>query len=232
MSDPRTHLFANNASCRLGEDLTAGETSITLESGKGALFPDPAPGEIFVFTIEDLVLGVREICFCTARAGDVLTAERGQENTDAVEWLQSNNVVVQNRVTAETLEHLQESGSAAAAVPIIIQMACSDLITALEAGVNKAYVRAPDAFTLTEVRASLLTESSSSPVRVDVSVNGASILYPVITIDQGEKTSLTAATPPVIEDGTIADDDEITIDIVSAGTGAKGLIVTLIGTPT
>lgn len=228
MGDPRTHLFANNASCRLGEDLTIGETSITLESGKGDLFPDPSPGEIFVFTIEDLVLGVREICYCTARAGDVLTAERGQEGTDAVEWLQSNNVVVQNRVTAGTLEHLQEPSDDN--VPVTIQMSCSNLTSDLTPGANKAYVRAPKAFTLTEVRASLLTASSSGPVRVDVSVNGASILYPLITIDQGEKTSSSAATPPVIEDGTIADDDEITIDIVSEGSGAKGLIVTLKGT--
>lgn len=228
MSDPRTHLFANNASCRLGEDLTAGETSITLESGKGALFPDPAVGEIFVFTIEDLVLGVREICFCTARAGDVLTVERGQEGTDAVEWLQSNNVVVQNRVTAGTLEHLQEVQDAASS-PVVIQMSCSDLTSNLTAGTSRAYVRAPRAFTLSEVRASLLEESSSGPVRVDVSVNGVSILYPLITIDQGEKTSLTAATPPFIENDVIEDDDEITIDIVSPGTTAKGLIVTLKG---
>jgi hypothetical protein len=228
MADPRTHLFANNATCRLGEDLTVGETSVQLEAGKGALFPDPATGEIFVITIEDLVQGTREIMFCTERNGDVLEVERGQEGTDAVEWFESSNVVVQHRVTAGTLEHLQEVQDAASS-PVVIQMACSDLTTNLVAGVNRAYVRAPRAFSLTEVRASLLEASSSGPVRVDVSVNGASILYPLITIDQGEKTSMTAATPPVIEDDEIEDDDEITIDIVSEGTTAKGLIVTLKG---
>lgn len=228
MADPRTHLFANNASCRLGEDLTIGETSITLESGKGDLFPDPSPGEIFVFTIEDLVQGIREICFCTARAGDVLTTERGQEGTDAVEWIASQNVIVQNRVTAGTLEHLQDEVTAALS-PIVLQMSCSDLTSPITAGVDRAYVRAPRAFTLSEVRASLLEASSSGPVRVDVNVNGASILYPLITIDQGAKTSGTAATPPFITDDEIDDDDEITIDIVSEGTDAKGLIITLKG---
>jgi hypothetical protein len=229
MADPRTHLFANNATCRLGEDLDIGETSITLEGGKGALFPDPGTGEIFVVTIEDLVQGVREIMFCTERSADVLQVERGQEGTDAREWVASNNVVVQHRVTAGTLEHLQESVSEATQ-STVIQMACSDLTTVLTSGANRAYVRAPKDFTLNEVRASLLQASSSGPVRVDVSVNGVSILYPLITIDQGEKTSQTAATPPFIEDDEITDDDEITIDIVSEGTGAKGLVVTLKGT--
>lgn len=228
MADPRTHLFTNNATCRLGEDVDIGETSIQLETGKGALFPDPDYGEICIITIEDLVQGVREILYCTERTDDVVQVERGKEGTTARAWVNSQNVIVQHRVTAGTLEHLQQVQSEAAS-PVVIQMACSDLTTNLIAGANKAYVRAPRAFTLSEVRASLLEASSSGPVRVDVSVNGASILYPLITIDQGEKTSETAATPPVIETDEIADDDEITIDIVSEGATAKGLIVTLKG---
>ena len=46
-----------------------------------------------------------------------------------------------------------------------------------------------------------------------------------------EKTSTTAATAPVISDGNLADDAEITIDIDQVGDGtAKGLKLTLIGT--
>lgn len=228
MADPRVYLFTNNATCRLGEDVDIGETSIQLETGKGALFPDPDYGEIFAITIEDLVQGVREILYCTERTNDVVQVERGKEGTVARAWVNSQNVIVQHRVTAGTLDHLQQVQSEAAS-PIVIQMSCSDLTTALTSGANRAYVRAPRAFTLSAVRASLLQASSSGPVRVDVSVNGVSILYPLITIDQGEKTSQTAATPPFIEDDEIIDDDEITIDIVSEGTDAKGLIVTLKG---
>lgn len=228
MADPRTHLFANNATCRLGEDVDIGETSIQLEAGKGDLFPDPSSGEIFILTIEDLVQGVREIMYCSNRADDVVTVERGKEGTTARAWVAGVNVIVQNRCTAGTLEHLQETQDAAAA-PVTIQMACSDLTSDLTAGTDRAYVRAPKAFTLTEVRASLLTASSSGHVTVGINVNGASILYPDITIDQGEKTSESAATPAIITDDEIADDDEITIDIIGAGTGAKGLIVTLKG---
>ncbi len=60
------------------------------------------------------------------------------------------------------------------------------------------------------------------------------ILSTKITIDASEKTSTTAATPPVISDTALADDAEITIDIdtVGSGTAGAGLKVTLIGTKT
>jgi hypothetical protein len=227
MADPRVHLFANNASCRLGENVDVGELSITLENGKGALFPDPGSGEIFIFTITDLLDGRNEILYCTARSGDVLTVERGREGTTALEFIQSNNIIVQQRVTAGTLEYL--SGASGVAGSVTIQLACSDLISDLVTGTNRAYVRAPKAFTLNEVRASLLEASSSGHVTVGINKNGASILYPDITIDQGEKTSESAVTAAIITDDDIADDDEITIDIITAGSGAKGLIVTLKG---
>ena len=52
-----------------------------------------------------------------------------------------------------------------------------------------------------------------------------------LTIDNTEKTSTTAATAPVISDGILADDAEITIDIDPVGDGtANGLKLTLIGT--
>lgn len=88
----------------------------------------------------------------------------------------------------------------------------------------------PHAMTLTEVRASLSTSSSSGNPAIDVNEGGVSIFSTTLTIDSGEKTSTTAATPAVISDPSLADDAEITIDIDTAGTGAKGLKVYLIGT--
>jgi hemin uptake protein HemP len=111
-----------------------------------------------------------------------------------------------------------------------IQMSVSDLTTAIATGARKAYCRAPHAMTLTGIRASLLTASSSGVVTVDVNVNGSTILSTKLTIDANEKTSVTAATPLVMSSTAIADDDEITVDIDGAGTGAAGLIVTLRGT--
>lgn len=114
---------------------------------------------------------------------------------------------------------------------VIIQLSCSDLTTAITAGTTKAYFRSPLAFTLTGVRASLLTAQTSGNIfTVDINDTGVSILSTKLTIDNNEKTSVTAATPAVISNAAIGNDDEITIDVDQIGNGtAAGLIVTLIG---
>ncbi len=117
-------------------------------------------------------------------------------------------------------------------IPIEIQSAASDETTALTTGTAKVTFRAPSAFTLTGVRASLTTaQSSGSIFTVDINQNGTSVLSTKLTIDNTEKTSVTAATPPVISTSAITDDSEITIDIDQIGNGtATGLKITLIGT--
>lgn len=111
-----------------------------------------------------------------------------------------------------------------------IQLACSDEATALTAGNSKITFRMPYPMTLAAVRASLSTASTSGLVTVNVKEGGVSIFSTQLTVDANDKTSLAAATPAVISDASLADDAEITVDIVTAGTGAKGLKLTLIGT--
>lgn len=105
----------------------------------------------------------------------------------------------------------------------------SDETTAITTGSGKVAFRMPFAMTLTAVRASLTTVSSSGLVTVDINEAGSTILSTKLTIDASEKTSVTAATPAVISDASLADDAEITIDIDGAGTGAAGLKVMLYG---
>lgn len=128
------------------------------------------------------------------------------------------------------------SGSAPAwAYPLqAIQLAPSDETSALTAGAGKLTFRMPYAFTVTAVRASLTTaQGSGSIFTVDINEAGVSILSTKLTIDNGEKTSATAATAAVISDASIADDAECSIDIDQIGTsGAAGLKVELIGYPT
>jgi hypothetical protein len=117
-------------------------------------------------------------------------------------------------------------------LPVEIQLAASDETTALTTGTAKMTFRMPHAMTLTSVRASLTTaQTSGSIFTVDINETGVSILSTKLTIDNTEKTSVTAATPAVISDTALADDAEITIDIDQIGDGtAKGLKITLIGT--
>ena len=113
-----------------------------------------------------------------------------------------------------------------------IVVAASDETTALATGTAKVTFRMPYAFTVSAVRASLTTaQTSGSIFTVDINESGTTILSTKLTIDNTEKTSKTAATPPVISDTSLADDAEITIDIDQVGDGtAKGLKVVLIGT--
>jgi hypothetical protein len=115
-------------------------------------------------------------------------------------------------------------------LPVALVIAASDETTALTTGTAKATFRMPFAMTLTAVRASLTTASSSGTPTIDINENGSTILSTKLTIDASEKTSTTAAAAAVISDTALADDAEITIDIDVAGTGAAGLKVTLIGT--
>lgn len=102
-----------------------------------------------------------------------------------------------------------------------IVIACSDETTALTTGTAKATFRMPYAFTVTAVRASLTTApTTSGTLTVDINENGTSILSTKLTIDITEKTSTTAATAAVISDSALADDAEITIDIVAISWGA------------
>jgi hypothetical protein len=110
-----------------------------------------------------------------------------------------------------------------------ITIALSDEITNITTGTAKVTWRAPFAMTLTQIpRALLATASTSGNPTVDINEAGISILGAnKLSIDANEKTSVTAATPTTLADSTLADDAEITFDIDVAGTGAKGLKVTL-----
>lgn len=113
-------------------------------------------------------------------------------------------------------------------------VACSDENTDLTTGTAKVTFRMPYAMTVTKVKASVTTAPTGSTLTCDINESGVSILSTIISIDAGEKTSETAATPPVISDSALADDAEMTIDIdqigsTVAGTGLKVYITGIRG---
>jgi len=111
-------------------------------------------------------------------------------------------------------------------------VAASDETTDLTTGTAKSTFRMPYAFTLSAVRASVTTAPTGSAITVDINEAGTSVLSTKITIDPTEKTSVTAASQPVISDTALADDAEITVDIDQVGStvAGTGLKITLIGT--
>lgn len=152
--------------------------------------------------------------------GDVIVDDAAGESVTVTKW-------ESRRVTASDL------AGVAPTTPVLIQIAVSDEATALTAGTSKVTFRAPYAFTLTGVRASVSTAPTGATLlTVDVNESGVSVLSTKLTFDASEKTTVTAATPAVISDSAIADDAEISIDIDSVGSTVPGagLKVTLIGT--
>lgn len=113
----------------------------------------------------------------------------------------------------------------------VIQIAFSDLTTAITTGTSKGYDIVPMDMTVTEIFACLLTPQTSGTIfTVNVKEAGTTILSTKITIDNTETSSLTAATPPVISDTTLTKGNLITIDVDQVGDGtAKGGILTIIG---
>jgi hypothetical protein len=150
--------------------------------------------------------------------GNVIVDDAAGESVTITKW-------VSRRVAVDDLP----GGGGGGPVTESIIIAVGDETTAITTGTAKVTFRMPYAFTLSAVKASLTTASSSGNPTVDINESGTSILSTKLSIDSGEKTSATAATAAVISDSSLADDAEITIDIDTAGTGATGLKVTLIG---
>lgn len=180
--------------------------------------------------------------FRTFVSGEVLTAA----NVNG--YLMEQSVMVFNSASARSaalsspsegmVSYLKDTnalqrydGAAWVGDPTVIAVAISDEATALTTGTAKMTFRMPFAMTVTSVRASLSTASSSGNPTFDINDTGTSILGAnKLSIDANEKTSVTAATPTTIASPNLSDDDEITIDIDTAGTGAKGAKIYIIGT--
>ena len=120
--------------------------------------------------------------------------------------------------------------------PQSIIVAASDETTAITTGTAKTTWRMPYPFQILAVKASLTTAGGTSgTTTIDINDDGTSILSTKLTIDQGELSSVTAATSYVLASTgyTILPDSSMTIDVdaVSGGGSETGLKVELIGYP-
>ncbi len=146
----------------------------------------------------------------------------GTSNADT-QWTCTANATV--TLGATSLTFVQNVGQ-----PEVFILACSDETTAITTGTAKLTFRIPFACRTNQLpRASVNTVSSSGAPAINIKKNGTTIFSTTLTIDVSELTSVTAGTPAALTSTptTFADDDEVTIDIDTAGTGAKGLKVCL-----
>jgi hypothetical protein len=118
--------------------------------------------------------------------------------------------------------------------PIEFVIAASNETPALTAGAAKVTFRAPVAFRLTSVSASVTVAPTGSTLIVDINNGANSALSTKLSIDATEKTSATAATAAVVDTSfrDFTQDAETTIDIDQIGStvAGAGLKVILGGT--
>jgi len=119
---------------------------------------------------------------------------------------------------------------AAAAVVRCVEVVCDPAGTTLSTGDGKADYTIPlelNGMVLLRAHAALSTVSSAGLPTIQIAnvATGFDMLTTKITIDVGEFTSYTAATPPVVDGAhsTVSTGDLVRIDCDVAGTGAKGL---------
>jgi hypothetical protein len=99
-----TRLFSNNASSTLAATIDDNDLVLQVQSGHGALFPNPGAGEEFTVTLQNSD-GDIEIILISSRSSDLLTVPpggRGQEGTSAQAWT-SGQTVVECRLTRDAL---------------------------------------------------------------------------------------------------------------------------------
>lgn len=102
-------LFANNAATTLASAITASDTSITVATGTGALFPTITGVDYFYCTLQSTNGAPREIVKVTATVGDTFTVVRGQDGTTASAFSQFDYFEL--RVVAEDMRHIVPSGA-------------------------------------------------------------------------------------------------------------------------
>lgn len=120
-------------------------------------------------------------------------------------------------------------------VPVCLMVEfCADETTPHTTGIKKTF-HMPFGMVLTDVKVGLTAAGTGAALfTVDLHEAGTTVLSTKVTVDASEKTSATAATPPVISDSALAVDAlmEIEIDQVDTNNLAAGGKMYLIGTRT
>ena len=167
-----------------------------------------------------------------AQATEVITSQgdlrRGDSsgNPERLAIGAANTVLFSNGTTESWVTG---AGNVAPTLSFIVSLTAED--GDLTVADNLAQIRMPFAFTLTEVRAFVNTAPTGAALTFDITEGGSTILSTLLTIDVSEKSSESAATPPVISDASLADDAIIgfNCDVIGSSTAGAGAKIMLIG---
>lgn len=97
--------FANNAASTLAGGISSSATSLSVQTGDGALFPTLGAGDYFYCTLQQAAsLTSIEIVKVTARTSDTFTIVRAQDNTTALAFSAADKVEL--RLVAAVLNDL------------------------------------------------------------------------------------------------------------------------------
>jgi len=93
--------ITNNATTTVPLAIQSTDTSLTVATGTGSLFPVLGAGDFFQATLQD-TNGNFEIVKVTVRTGDIMTIERAQSGTLAIPFAANSRFEI--RVTADNLQ--------------------------------------------------------------------------------------------------------------------------------
>ena len=102
-----TIIFANNAVSTLAASITSSALSCSVAAGDGNFFPLPVAGEYYLVTLTNTA-GSIEIVKVTARSGDVMSLERGADQTSPRAWAAGDRVEL--RLTRAALGEFVQQG--------------------------------------------------------------------------------------------------------------------------
>lgn len=150
-----SQLFKNNAKSRLAAAIGAGDLSLDVTSGEGALFPaaSTAAGDFFLATLEDSS-GNKEIIKVSNRSTDSFTiSERGLDGTTARGFAAGD--LVELRLTAGFIDALKEGS-----IMFVIDGGGSAITTGI-----KGFVEAPFSGSIQSVR---LFADTTGDIEIDI----------------------------------------------------------------
>ena len=219
---PRDELDVSG-SMRVSENVELMGQSLVVSGTITGRYDDQIPGnalmfkntEVYFVTTDDDVdnktMAPDENIFFSGSIGSMNTATKGTAVFGG-DVVMSGSLVVESRTSFEDY--------------MIISVSADN--TDLQTGTGLVTLRAPFAMDLYQAPRASLSTNGTSQTTIDINVNGSTIMNTnKLTLDANEGTSVTAATAAALTTTSISDDDQITIDVDTAGTGARGLKVTL-----